>query len=96
LLPTPQFYYGMQKGDEIAVGLEPGKALVIKFLTVGEPHPEGFHTVFFELSGQPREVNIRGKSLEVKVAARPKADPARPDGEPKKFAAARSLEKPTL
>ena len=78
VLPTPQFYYGMQKGDEIAVELEPGKALVIKFLTVGEPRPEGFRTVFFELNGQPREVNIRDASLEVKVAARPKADPAKP------------------
>ncbi len=78
VLPTPQFYYGMEKGDEIAVELEPGKALVIKFLTVGEPHPEGFRTVFFELNGQPREVNIRDQSLEVKVAAAPKADPARP------------------
>jgi pyruvate carboxylase len=78
VLPTPQFYYGMQKGDEIAVELEPGKALVIKFLTVGEPHPDGFRTVFFELNGQPREVDIRDKSLEVKVAARPKADPGKP------------------
>ncbi len=78
VLPTPQFYYGMQKGDEIAVELEPGKALVIKFLTVGEPHPEGFRTVFFELNGQPREVNIRDKSLEVKVASAPKADAAKP------------------
>jgi pyruvate carboxylase len=34
--------------------------------------------MFFELNGQPREVNIRDKSLEVKVAARPKADPAKP------------------
>jgi pyruvate carboxylase len=78
VLPTPQFYYGMQEGDEIAVELEPGKALVIKFLTVGEPHPDGFRTVFFELNGQPREVNIRDTSLEVKVAAVPKADPAKP------------------
>src|ERR1039457_7076296 len=78
VLPTPQFYYGMQKGDEIAVELEPGKALVIKFLTVGEPHPDGFRTVFFELNGQPREVNIRDKSLEAKVAAALKADPTKP------------------
>jgi len=77
VLPTPQFYYGMKKGDEIAVELEPGKTLVIKFLTVGEPHPEGYRTVFFELNGQPREVNIRDKSLDVKVAAAPKADPSR-------------------
>ena len=39
VLPTPQFYYGMERGSDIAVELEPGKALVIKFLTVGEPHP---------------------------------------------------------
>ena len=78
VLPTPQFYYGMQKGDEIAVELEPGKALVIKFLTVGEPRPEGFRTVFFELNGQPREVDVRDNSLEVKVASVPKADPAKP------------------
>ena len=78
VLPTPQFYYGMDKGEEIAVELEAGKALVIKFLTVGEPRPEGYRTVFFELNGQPREVNIRDKSLDVKVAAAQKADPARP------------------
>src|ERR1035438_4469097 len=36
VLPTPAFYYGMQRGDEIAVELQPGKSLVVKFLTVGE------------------------------------------------------------
>ncbi|MBK5290783.1 MAG: pyruvate carboxylase [Acidobacteriia bacterium] len=73
-LPTPQFFYGMKKGEEIAVELEPGKTLVIKFLTLGEPHPDGTRTVFFELNGQPREVTIRDRSLEVKVASRAKAD----------------------
>ena len=33
-----------------------GKTLIIKFLTIGEPHPDGTRTVFFELNGQPREV----------------------------------------
>ncbi len=75
VLPTPQFYYGMERGDDIAVELEPGKALVIKFLTVGEPHPDGTRTVFFELNGQPREVTIRDRKLEVKEPAKPKADP---------------------
>ncbi len=75
VLPTPQFFFGMERGEEIAVDLEPGKTLVIKFLTVGEPHPEGFRTVFFELNGQPREVNIRDKSLQVTAAVQPKADP---------------------
>src|ERR1051326_8032930 len=77
-LPTPQFYYGMQRGEEVTVELEAGKALIIKFLTVGDPHPDGTRTVFFELNGQPREVTIRDRKLEVKEAPRLKADPAQP------------------
>jgi pyruvate carboxylase len=78
VLPTPEFYYGMKKGDEIAVELEPGKALVIKFLTIGEPHSDGTRTVFFELNGQPREISIRDRTLQVTEAAKLKADPAQP------------------
>ena len=78
VLPTPQFYYGMERGQDIAVTLEPGKALAVKFQTVGEPHPDGTRTVFFELNGQPREVSVRDRGLEVKVKARRKADPAQP------------------
>jgi pyruvate carboxylase len=78
VLPTPAFYYGMERGTDIAVELEPGKTLVIKFLTVGEPHPDGTRTVFFELNGQPREVVIRDRSLEIREPAKPKADPGQP------------------
>ena len=75
-MPTPQFFYGMEKGSEIAVEIEPGKALIIKFLAVSEPHTEGgYRTVFFELNGQPREVNVRDRALQVTAEAREKADP---------------------
>ena len=63
VLPSPQFFFGMQKGEEITVDIEAGKRLVIKFLTLGEPHPDGRRTVFFELNGQPREVTVRDRSL---------------------------------
>ena len=76
VLPTPAFFYGMERGSDITVELEPGKALVVKFLTVGEPHPDGTRTVFFELNGQPREVTVRDRKLEVNEQATPKADPA--------------------
>ncbi|HYP14255.1 MAG TPA: pyruvate carboxylase subunit B, partial [Bryobacteraceae bacterium] len=46
VIPTPVFFYGMEKGDEVTIELEPGKTLVLKFLTVGEPHPDGTRTVF--------------------------------------------------
>jgi pyruvate carboxylase len=75
VLPTPQFFYGMEKGEEVTIDLEPGKTLVVKFLTIGEPHPDGTRTVFFELNGQPREVTVRDRTLEAKSEARAKADP---------------------
>jgi pyruvate carboxylase len=75
VLPTPAFYYGMKRGEDISVELEPGKTLVVKFQTIGEPHPDGTRTVFFELNGQPREITVRDKKLEVKEAPKVKADP---------------------
>ena len=74
-LPTPQFFYGMERGEEIMVDIEPGKTLVIKFLAVSDPHPDGYRTVFFELNGQPREANIVDKSLKPTGPVRVKADP---------------------
>ena len=78
VLPTPQFFFGMQKGEEIAIDIEAGKTLVVKFLAVSDPHPDGTRTVFFEINGQPREVDVRDKRLQSSVAARVKADPASP------------------
>ena len=78
VLPTPAFFYGLAAGEEITVELEPGKTLIIKFLTVSEPHPDGTRTLFFELNGQPREVNVRDKALRVVERAHPKADSADP------------------
>jgi pyruvate carboxylase len=78
VLPTPQFYYGMTPGTEINIALEPGKVLVLKFLTIGEPHPDGTRTVFFELNGQPREVIVRDNKLKAKTPAQPKADLSQP------------------
>jgi pyruvate carboxylase len=70
------FFYGMEPGDELSVDIEPGKTLIIKFLTVGEPHLDGKRVVYFELNGQPREVLVTDRSLgEVTVKARPKAEP---------------------
>ena len=76
VLPTPAFFYGLRSGDEINVEIEAGKALIIKFLAVGEPRPDGTRTLFFELNGQPREVTVRDRALRVAAHAHPKADPA--------------------
>jgi pyruvate carboxylase len=76
VLPTPSFFYGLKSGEEVTIEIEPGKALIVKFLTSSDPHPDGTRTLFFELNGQPREVSVRDRALRVVERAHPKADPA--------------------
>jgi len=52
--------------------------MIVKFLTISEAHPDGTRTLFFELNGQPREVNVRDRSLRVVERSHPKADAADP------------------
>jgi pyruvate carboxylase len=78
LLPSPIFFYGPALGEEFSVDIEPGKRLIVKFLAVGEPRANGTRAVYFELNGQPREIEVVDRSIESKAAARIKADPADP------------------
>src|SRR5206468_879336 len=41
VLPTPAFFFGLEKGEEVSIEIEPGKTLIVKFLTVGDPQPDG-------------------------------------------------------
>jgi pyruvate carboxylase len=73
-LPTPVFFYGMEVGDEIAVEIERGKALVIRLQAVSETDDEGQVRVFFELNGQSRIVRVPDRSAVAKMPARRKAE----------------------
>ena len=55
VLPTPTVFLRPANGEEISFDIEQGKRLIIKFLTIGDPQPDGRRTVFFELNGQPRK-----------------------------------------
>src|SRR5262249_4706634 len=48
-------------------------------VAVGEPHADGKRTVFFEVNGMPREVQVVDRSLASSVRESPKADPADPN-----------------
>ncbi len=78
VLPTPAFLEGPKPGEELAISIETGKTLLVRLLTVGEPHSDGTRTVFFELNGQPRSVTITDRTLEAQVQRRPKADSGDP------------------
>ena len=79
ILPTSIFFFGPDPGVEHLVEIEPGKTLIVKLLAVGEPHADGMRTVFFELNGQPREVEVADRSLASSVREVPMADPADPN-----------------
>ncbi|QKX49212.1 pyruvate carboxylase [Planococcus glaciei] len=74
VLDTLTFLYGMRLGEEIEVEIEKGKTLMIKMVSIGEPQKDGHRTIYFELNGQPREVNIQDMTVEADASARPKAD----------------------
>jgi len=77
-LSTPVFLCGAVPGEEISIDIEAGKTLIVKFLTVGDPHADGSRSVFFELNGQPRDVKVIDRSLEPEAKPGLKADPANP------------------
>ncbi len=79
VLPTPVFFYGLEEDEECVFDIEPGKRLIVKFLTCGEAQPDGTRTVFYELNGQPREVRVRDRSLQADRPAARKADSGNPD-----------------
>ena len=82
-LPTLAFFYGMGTGDEIAVEIERGKTLIIRFLALSEVDENGVRTVFFELNGQPRSMRVTDFSAENQHPANRLAD----DGNPNHVAA---------
>jgi pyruvate carboxylase len=72
-IPTANFFYGLQPGDEIAVEIERGKTLIIRYLTTGEVRDDGTRSVFFELNGQPRDIRVLDRSAEATRPQHPKA-----------------------
>ena len=79
VIPTPAFLYPMASGDEISVEIQSGKTLIIRYLTTGDSRPDGLRTVFFELNGQPREIDVRDRSREATAHRHPKADTDNPN-----------------
>jgi len=78
VLPTPVFFYGLEAAQEIAVDIERGKTLIIRWLATGEADEDGQRTVFFELNGQPRTIKIADKALAGSGRVHRKADESQP------------------
>ena len=73
-IPTKNFLYGLKEHEETVFEIAPGKAIIVKLLSVGSPNEEGFRTVFFKVNGQTRNVEIQDKNLAVEKVMNAKAD----------------------
>jgi pyruvate carboxylase len=77
-LPTPVFFNGLQQGQEFETDLERGKTLVISLAGVSASDQSGKRSVFFNLNGFPRAIEIYDQSDSSGVTGRVKADPLTP------------------
>lgn len=73
-IPTKNFFYGMDPGEEIIVEMDRGKTLLIELLSIGEANSDGMVTTFFKVNGQTRAVQIKDKTVKVDKVAHRKAD----------------------
>lgn len=77
-LPTANFFYGMKLGEETIIEIAPGKAVLVKLLSIGPANEKGIRTVFFKVNGQTRNVDVLDRSLEVKEVKNTKVDASDP------------------
>ncbi|GAA3616933.1 pyruvate carboxylase [Flavivirga amylovorans] len=73
-LPTKNFFYGMDIGEDIIVTLDKGKSVLITLESVGEPNIDGIVTVYFRVNGQGRSVEIKNTSIKVDKVEHVKVD----------------------
>jgi len=64
-IPTKNFFYGMEIGEEIMVELDKGKNVLISFVSITDPDDEGNVDVLFKVNGQLRNVVVKDKTVKV-------------------------------
>ncbi|RFC53281.1 pyruvate carboxylase [Brumimicrobium aurantiacum] len=78
-IPSLNFFYGLQQGEEIIVELDKGKTLLIELISVTEANEDGEKTVFFKVNGQTRSTDIKDNSIAVEKINHQKADKDNPN-----------------
>ncbi len=90
-LPTSAFYYGLAPNEEIEVGIERGKTIVVKYLSRTVPSETGEVLVLFRLNGQTRTEVAQDLSAKVEVVRNRRAERLGEVGAPLQGAISRML-----
>ncbi len=78
VLPTPVFFYGLGKKNEMTVEIDQGKTLIVRLLGETEAPDEGEVRLFFELNGQSRPMRIARAGAQAAKRSHPKAEEGNP------------------
>ena len=73
VLPTSLFFYGPQPDKEYSLKIDKGKNLIIRYLAKSETNSAGVCSVFFEINGQPRTIDILDNSYSRNISKKIKA-----------------------
>ena len=74
ILSTELFFYGPQQDKEYSLPIDKGKSLIIRYLAKSEPNANGSSSVFFELNGQPRAIDIEDLDFAKNITRKIKAE----------------------
>ncbi len=81
-LPTPAFFFGLDKGEEIMMEIGQGKTIIIQLNHIDEVDEEGHRLVSFSLNGQTRQIRVQDHTARVTKAVRAKASGEKQVGAP--------------
>jgi pyruvate carboxylase len=79
ILSTELFFYGPLSDKEYSLAIDKGKNLIVRYLAKGEPNANGSSSVFFELNGQPRTIEIVNKEFSKNVVTKIKSEEGNPN-----------------
>lgn len=72
-VPTPTFFFGMKKNEEVLIEIAHGKTIMIRYLYTGDLDENGNRVVFFKLNGQNRFIEVKDRSAKVTKISNQKA-----------------------
>jgi len=74
ILPTSLFFYGPQPDKEYSLRIDKGKNLIVRYLAKSNTNNKGMQSVFFEINGQPRTIEIEDRVFSKTISKKIKTE----------------------
>jgi pyruvate carboxylase len=77
-IETPVFFYGLKPGEETIIEIARGKSIIVSLQSIGPVNEDGCRTVFFNLNGQTRNLEVRDQTVAATRVSNSKIDKNNP------------------